>query len=129
MIHEFDYWGIRGKWFPIIPIVVKDIETSALIDSGASVSIFRPDLAYDLGIEIETGDKIILEGIGNRIIAYLHDIPVSVENRNFNCKIGFSEEYTASFNLLGRDNFFKQFMITFDEVHRKLKLEELFEIL
>ena len=123
MIHTFDYWQIRDKWYPMIPIVVKDIETAALIDSGASVSLFRPDLAYDLGIEIETGDKIILEGVGGRIVAYLHEVPVSIESYNFNCKIGFSVEYTASLNLIGRDNFFEHFLISFNESNRKLMLE------
>ena len=42
---------------------------------------------------------------------------------NFNCKIGFSAEYTASLNLIGRDNFFEHFLITFNESNRKLLLE------
>lgn len=123
MTYEYKYSRIRGRYFSIIPILVKDIQTSALVDSGASISLFRPELAYDLDIDIERGERINLEGIGNRIIAYIHKVPVVVEDYKFTCNIGFSEEYTVSFNILGRDNFFQQFLITFDETKQKLKLE------
>jgi len=36
----------------------------------------------------------------------------------------FSQELTVSFNLLGRDNFFQQFLVTFDERRRTIRLRE-----
>jgi len=110
-----------------VPITLIDkevLETFALLDSGASISIFRPEIAYQLGVEIESGEAITSEGISGRITVYLHNIKVEFEGFSFLCKIGFSEEYTASFNLLGRDNFFEQFLITFDERSRKVIVEE-----
>lgn len=129
MKHEYNYVRIRDRHFPLIPLKLgsaeEAFETFALIDSGASASLFRNDIAYQLGIEIESGIKHILEGISGKITVYIHEIPAIVENIEFICKIAFSEEYVASFNLLGRDNFFANFLITFDEINRKVILEVL----
>ena len=131
MKYEYDYTRIRDRYFPLIPIKLgskeEAFETFALVDSGASVSLFRNDIAYQLGIDIESGIKNILEGISGKITVYIHKIPIVIENVSFVCKIGFSEEYVASFNLLGRDNFFANFLITFNEIRKKIILESLKE--
>lgn len=127
MRYTYDYVKVRDKHFPLIPLKLGSgnniFETFALIDSGASLSLFRIDIGHQLGIEIESGAKHTLEGISGNIIIYEHDIPISVEGMPFNCKVGFSEAYSASFNILGRDNFFTKFLITFDEFNNKVILE------
>jgi hypothetical protein len=59
-------------------------------------------------------------GIGGRILGYLHKVSVSLGNKSFICKIIFSPELNISFNLLGRDNFFLPFIISFFEKKRKI---------
>lgn len=61
----------------------------ALIDSGATVSIFKAEVAEALGIDIETGKEI----------------------------------YLVSFNLLGRQEFFRRFRIIFEEKKNSVRLE------
>ena len=118
---------LRKRFFPIIPIklVSNDIivDTLAYLDSGASISLFRIDIANQMNIDIENGEKIHLEGISGKITVYIHKLKIIVADLEFILKVGFSEEYVASFNLLGRDNFFNKFLITFDEMKRKLFLE------
>lgn len=127
MKFQYDYTRIRNKYFPLIPVKLsrskESFETFALVDSGASISLFRSDIASQLGIDIESGIKHISEGISGKITVYIHEIPVAIESVAFSCKIGFSEEYVASFNLLGRDNFFSKFLITFDETKKRIILE------
>ncbi len=127
MKYIYDYVKIRDKHFPLIPLRLgsgnNTFETFALIDSGASLSLFRIDMAHQLGIEVESGMNHTQEGISGNIIIYEHEIPISVEDKSFNCKVGFSEAYGASFNILGRDNFFSKFLITFDELNNKVILE------
>jgi hypothetical protein len=124
---EFSYKK-RGKaYYPIIEIKAKtsknEVGVKALIDSGASFSVFRPEIADYLGIKIEKGEPIVLTGIGGRILGYLHQIDVSLDRKNFfKCKIVFSKEYTVSLNILGRDNFFLPFLITFAEKKKKVIL-------
>ena len=124
MKKEFSYFEKDGQWFPIIDVTLaykkKAITVKALIDSGASFSVFHPEVAQYLGISIYRGKKIYLTGIGGRILGYLHIISLAFGNTTMNCKIIISPEFTVSFNLLGRDNFFIPFMISFLENKRKI---------
>lgn len=117
----------KGKvFYPVVDFTIFGEKTSlvisALVDSGASFSIFRPEIAEYLEIDIEKGKPLFLEGVGGRILGYLHVASVHVGEKRFDCKIIFSREFTVSFNLVGRDNFFQQFIITFNEKQRQLIL-------
>lgn len=111
--------GNRGELFPIISVRVfhkkESVEAFALIDSGATTSIFRSEVAQYLGIEIEEGQAVELNGVGGWIRGYLHKLDIEVAGKKFQCPIIFSYEYTISLNLLGRESFFEKFVIIFDE--------------
>lgn len=129
MKREFSYLEKDGIYFPVIEVTLRtqttELRVNALIDSGASFSIFRPEVAEDLGIKIEKGRIIYLTGIGGRILGYLHRVSISVDGRQFFLgKIIFSREFTVSFNLLGRDNFFEPFVISFLERKKKIILAD-----
>ena len=113
--------------FPVIGLTVfhKDniSQTSALIDSGATISVFKDEVASQLGIEIERGKETYLGGVGGRIKGYIHKLEVEIAGKKFICPIVFSHEYMVSFNLLGREAFFKQFKIIFEEKKNLLVLE------
>ena len=117
----------RGLLFPVVPlrfhIGKTRIDSSALIDSGATVSIFKDDVASNLGLEIEKGKEIYLGGVGGHIKGYQHEVKIEVAGKKFVCPIVFSREYTVSFNLLGREAVFKRFKIIFEEKNNLLKLE------
>lgn len=117
----------EGQFFPIIPVrfftANKTIDSSALIDSGATISIFRSDVAANLGLQIEKGAEIYLGGVGGRIKGYIHKLTLETAGKKFLCPVVFSHEYLVSFNLLGRDEFFKRFRIIFEEKKNYLKLE------
>lgn len=116
-----------GDSFPVIDLFVskgdRAVRIFALVDSGATVSILREDVAEQLGLVIEDGKETYLGGVGGRIKGYIHKLEVEVAGKKFLCPIVFSHEYTVSFNLLGREAFFKQFKIIFEEKKNYLKLE------
>ena len=116
-----------GNSFPIIDLFVsrsgRAARIFALVDSGATVSIFREDVAEQLNIIIENGEEIYLGGVGGRIKGYIHKLEIEIAHKKFICPIVFSREYTVSFNLLGREAFFKQFKIIFEEKKKMLALE------
>ena len=120
------YFNGQGH-FPIIPILFfigdKRVRSLALVDSGATISIFGEETADSLGIKIENGEKTILGGVGGRIVGYIHELRVRVAGKEFICPVVFSREYLVSFNLLGRQEFFKRFKIIFEEKNNLLKLE------
>ena len=95
----------------------------ALIDSGATVSIFKAEVAETLGISIENGKEIWLGGVGGHIKGYLHQVKIEAAGEKFVCPVVFSREYFVSFNLLGRQEFFKKFKIVFEEKKNRLRLE------
>ena len=96
----------------------------ALIDSGATFSIFRPEIASFLGIPVKNGQSLYFQGIKSKILGYLHQVPVRVNQEKFNCYIAFSSELEVSFNILGRNNFFLPFLITFNEKLQKVLIEK-----
>lgn len=125
---EFSYLKKDNHWFPVINIILTGPKRTrafkALVDSGASYSVFRAEVGKRLGLEVEKGKPVYLIGIGGRILGYLHRIKVRVGKESFLCKIIFSEEYTVSLNILGRDNFFLPFLITFNEKFRKVLINK-----
>jgi len=125
---EFYYFKKDKQYYPVIDIVLrgptnKTIHLKALVDSGASFSVFRPEVAHYLGISLEKGKKIYLTGIGGKILGYLHTLSITIGKKTFMCKIVFSLEFNVSLNLLGRDNFFTPFVISFIEKKRKIVIE------
>ncbi|MEK7077581.1 MAG: retropepsin-like aspartic protease [Patescibacteria group bacterium] len=127
MKSEFSYLEKDGQHFPMVEVILEHgaraISVKALVDSGASFSVFHPEIAEYLGVKIERGRKIYLTGIGGRILGYLHTLKLKLGRKTFRCKIVFSPEFKVSFNLLGRDNFFWPFVISFVEKKRKVILE------
>ena len=125
---EFPYLKKGEQSYPLIDVELigpkGSLMVKALVDSGASFSIFRPEIASYLGVPISQGQSLYFQGIKGRILGYLHRIPVSVNGQRFDCYIAFSPELNISFNLLGRNNFFLPFLITFNEKLQKVILEK-----
>lgn len=124
----FNYYFNGQDYFPVIPFFFlrggQKIRALALVDSGATVSIFGEETANSLGIEIEKGEKTILGGVGGRIIGYLHKLRIRVAGKEMLCPIVFSREYLVSFNLLGREGFFRNFEIIFKEKKKQVELNK-----
>jgi len=62
----------NDDYFPIVNFTLyfknNIAKTSALLDSGATISVFRSDVADQLNIQIEKGEKIYMHGVGGRIM-------------------------------------------------------------
>lgn len=116
---KFKYVARRDRDFPLIPITLikgnVEIDTDALVDSGANISVFREEIAECLEIVIEDGEEILLQGLGGRIVGYIHELNVRVDDDEFPCKVVFSKELTVGLNILGREGFFEYFQVTFNE--------------
>jgi hypothetical protein len=123
---KFKYATRRDREFPIIPItLVREnvkLDTDALIDSGANISVFHEEIADCLEIEIEDGEEILLQGLGGRIVGYIHQVKLGVDGEEFYCSIVFSREITVGLNILGREGFFENFQITFNEKDKEVML-------
>lgn len=120
--------GPRRKWIarPIIPVVlslggrqgfaVKSVIVDALIDSGADKSLFHADLAKEIGLKLEKGEREFFGGIeGGRFIAFIHRIQLQIVGMDARIEMaaGFTEAIGVS-ALLGQEGFFDTFRITFE---------------
>ena len=125
---KFKYATRRDRQFPIIPITLikgnVTIDIDGLIDSGANISVFREEIAECLEIAIEDGEEILLQGLGGRIVGYIHELRVRVDDEEFPCKVVFSKELTVGLNILGREGFFEYFRVTFNERAKEVILEK-----
>lgn len=124
---KFKYLKRRGRFFPIIPVILANnkqkFQVEALMDSGASISLFHANITKHLNIDLEKCKRIEMVGLGGRIIGYLHNINLQIRNIKFKCKIIFSREMPTKTNLLGRDNFFKKFTVSFYENKKQVSLK------
>lgn len=122
----FPYHFNGKEYFPVVPILFligkRKIRSLALVDSGATISVFGEEAAQFLGIEIEKGEKTILGGVGGRIVGYLHKLRIRAAGKEMLCPVVFSREYLVSFNLLGREGFFRNFEIIFKEKKKQVEL-------
>ena len=123
----FPYARKGSQHFPVVDISLtvpaRPLTVKALVDSGASISVFRAEVLEYLNIPLTRGERVYLEGVGGRILGYRHRIPARVGFTLLMLPIVFSKELTVSFNLLGRDGFFERFMVIFDERRRITRLQ------
>jgi len=128
MKRQFSYLRKGGHAYPLIDIELVgpkgSLVVKALVDSGASLSIFQPEIASYLGIPISEGQSLYFQGITGKALGYLHRIPVRLNQEKFDCYIAFSPDLEISFNILGRNNFFIPFLITFNEKRQTVLIEK-----
>lgn len=120
--YQFPYVRFHGQAYPLIPITLryknKGVNTFALLDSGASMSVFRPEIAKALKLPVKSNSNARLTTGTGGVDIGLTKLGVQVGKTKFNARIGFSKNYVASFNILGREGFFHRFSICFNELMR-----------
>ena len=118
--YSFPYVKFHGNSYPLIPIGLKrgkkKVNTFALLDSGASYSVFRPEIAEALGLNRKKKKVLHLGTPNGGVDISLSKVEVSVEKTKFFTSIGFSKGYAANFNILGRKGFFNRFSVCFNEI-------------
>lgn len=124
--YQFPYVRFHGRYYPLIPISLKkgehQVNTFALIDSGASFSVFRPEIANALHLPRKPKEIVRMGTIHGGINIGMSNLNVTIENLKFKSKIGFSKSPSASFNILGREGFFRHFAICFNEKMKNVVL-------
>lgn len=129
MKYEFDYVKIGNKFFPIIPFIVKKNEelvpVNALVDSGATISLFNADVGRALKIDVEKGEKFYPVGISGKILTYVHGVTIKIGDCEIKTEVAFTDELAVKINLLGRENIFENFSVLFNDKLKKIVLENI----
>jgi len=111
---------IFGPKFEIkLPLLKLDFEGFSyvcLIDSGATISIMHADFGRELGLETENGEIFNCKGIdGVNMRTYIHKIEFSIKDYKCNIDVAFSDSFNFPQGLLGRKDFFDNFIISFHQ--------------
>jgi hypothetical protein len=91
----------------------KKFDITALVDSGADVSLFSPSVAKILGIPIRRGKRKVFHGLGGNIDAYIHRINIQLGTVRLRPRVAFSEVEVP--NILGRLDILKESSIRFKD--------------
>jgi hypothetical protein len=120
--YEFPYVKFHGRSYPLIPVTLRHkrraVNTFALLDSGASVSVFRPEIARILRLGKPKGSSVRMSTPVGGVDIDMHRVEIVVKHSKFMASVGFSKKYAASFNILGREGFFRHFSVCFNEIMR-----------
>jgi Aspartyl protease len=117
---------------PIIPIVLehngRSLALSALIDSGADISVFPAEVCEALGIDVGRGHEGILGGVvaGKTEKYYVHHLTLSVGGRHTdNVPVAFMPNLSRlGHGLLGQKGFFDLYTVKFDLLKGEIELKE-----
>jgi hypothetical protein len=129
----FEYRHIPNAGLqPAVEVLLTNGERTAravaILDSGATHTVFSCEIAELLGIEdVTTGNRVSTSTFGGPFVFYLFDLHIrlSGDDRDFSAQIGFSPGRTPR-NILGRILFFSRFEVGFRETRQRmnLRLEE-----
>lgn len=124
--YYFPYVKFHGRSYPLIPVTltkgVYSVNTFALLDSGASISVFRPEIARALRIPVKERIGARLGTANGGVDIGIVKVNIEIEETNFLANVGFSRSYATSFNILGRESFFQRFSICFNEIMKTVIL-------
>ena len=123
---QFPYAKIKPNVFgPIVKVEILGeswLEFEAFVDTGASFSIFHADVAKLLNIKYWRSKPVFVTvGDGVSIPVYEHRLKVRFSEKEFFATIGFSARLGVGFNLIGREDFFEQFRICFNDREKVLE--------
>src|SRR3954463_5866311 len=98
--YVFPYVRFHGKHYPLIPITLRrgknSVNTFALLDSGASISVFRPETSRALNMPVKHKDEAHLGTANGGVNIGISKVSIQVEETQFMANVGFSETYAAS---------------------------------
>ena len=117
------YTLYKGRWAPIIPVEFHGprgwIPIWTYVYSGASFSILATASAERLGVRVSSGTRTnVVVGDGGLIPVYIHRLPVRIGRVELRAHIGFSPRLGVGFDLLGRQDIFTHFDVTFSDSRR-----------
>jgi predicted aspartyl protease len=75
-------------------------DITALVDSGADVSMFSPSVARIMGIDLLRGKRKAFRGLGGTVDAYVHRVNLQIGGMRINARVAFPKVEIP--NILGR---------------------------
>lgn len=97
----------------------------AIIDSGATRTLFHADFLKYLGVDLTSGEREAIQGIGGKESTYLHEIALYIPGGAVKIKAAFKDGLPVA-GLLGMQGFFEFFKVSFDPEARACEIERVY---
>ncbi len=98
------------------------VDCDAKIDTGSSNCIFARNLGEELGLDIESGLRLLVGTVTGNFVAYQHEVSLSLASFEFSGLVGFAENNEFRRNVLGRRGFIEQMALGLVDYEGKLYL-------
>ena len=94
----------------------------AKLDTGATNCVFARRYGEDLGIDIESGERVRISTATGSFMTYRHDVTLTVLGFAFDVRVCFAEDETFSRDVLGRRGFLDRVKLGLVDYEGKLYL-------
>ena len=98
-----------------VPVILgygdNSYNTSAKVDPGAEVCLFKNEIGLKLGLPVEQGFPKTLDTLGGAVEAFGHDVTLQTFNLAFTSFVYFAKYPGLGRNLLGRQGWLRQLRI------------------
>ncbi len=112
-----------GVWVELSVGSVRTPPIFAIVDSGADGSMFHTDVAVAmLGIDPLSLPPLISGGTGGKTTVYQCPLTIHYWKRDIRTVVTFNPKIDPTIALLGREDFFQQFHLGFDQRGSRLLL-------
>lgn len=92
----------------ILSVSEAQVRCDAKVDTGSSNCIFARSVGEELGLDIESGLRLLVGTVTGNFVAYLHEVNLSLASFEFGGLVGFAEDQGFRRNVLGRRGFIEQ---------------------
>ena len=128
---KFDYKRYEKTLRPVIPVTLQHGENKigyeVLVDSGADLCIFHEEIGTALGVNVRSGEKREVFGVGGKAsFYYLHTITLSVGGWPYKIEAGFMPNvsgHVMGYGVVGQKGFFDLFVVKFDLLKEEIELK------
>ena len=98
------------------------VNCDARVDTGSSNCIFARGVGEELGLDIESGLRLLVGTVTGNFVAYLHEVNLSLASFEISGLVGFAEHQGFRRNVLGRRGFIEQMTLGLVDYEGKLYL-------
>lgn len=100
------------------------VQAPAKIDTGSSHCIFTRYVAQELGIEVETGQPLLVSTVTGNFLTFGHTLTLATEGFEFDSTIYFMSEEGIGRNILGRLGWLDRMVIGINDYYGILYLKQ-----
>jgi len=117
---KFPYLKYGSFYRPVVAVTFvyenQRFTTRTLIDTGADISIVRKEVGEQIGLDVTTGAKCTIAGVGGTTTGYYHTVDLILGGLTFSdTPVIFAESIAEEgYSILGHEGLFDKIRLVFE---------------